>query len=165
MTTADPQTDVVLHQLEAQPLVSIRGTVPIAQLGAAMGERLKALTGYLRSHGVQPTGAPCVRYHSFGETEADFELGIPVERAAAGEGEIVSGLLPGGPAATTWHLGAHDRLGEAYSRIQTWLQAQSREPSGPAWEVYSWIDLASDGGPEHWPEPTRWRTQLVQPLT
>jgi effector-binding domain-containing protein len=105
-----------------------------------------------------------VRYYTFSEAEADFELGVPVERDAVGDGEIVSGLLPGGPVASTWHHGTHDGLGEAYSRIQAWLQAQGREPNGPAWEVYSWIDPASDVGPDHWPEPAHWRTQLVQPL-
>ena len=158
-------SEVLLQHLEPQPVLSIRAIVPTEQLAAAMGERLQRLADYLGRHGLQPSGPPYVRYHAFSEAEADLELGIPLRQTVTGEGLIVSGLLPGGPAATTWHLSPHDQLGEAYGRLHAWLQSRGRESGGPAWEVYTWIDPAAYSGPEHWPEPARWRTQLIQPLS
>lgn len=41
---------------------------------------------------------PTVRYHSFGEVDTDLEIGVPVAADVAGEGRIVRGELPAGPA-------------------------------------------------------------------
>jgi aryl-alcohol dehydrogenase-like predicted oxidoreductase len=69
-----------------------------------------------------------------------------------------------GPAVTTWHLGAHDRFGQAYARLAAWRTENDREAAGPAWEVYHWVDLAVTGEPGPSPDPSTWRVQLVQPI-
>jgi hypothetical protein len=80
------------------------------------------------------------------------------------DGPLKAGELPGGPVITTWHLGAHDSLGDAYGRLAAWLTDHDREAAGPAWEVYWWIDASQEPDPSLWPAPTEWRTELVQPL-
>ncbi|HEV8173715.1 MAG TPA: GyrI-like domain-containing protein [Actinoplanes sp.] len=157
------EQQVELEELAPQPALSIRATIPVAQLGDTMGERIRVLSQFLRERGTKPAGPPFVRYHTFGETETDMEFGVPVTEPTAGVGQVVSGELPGGPAVTTWHLGAHDRLGEAYGRIERWRTEHGREPAGPGWEVYHWIDLAS-GGDSSPADPSTWRVQLVQPI-
>jgi effector-binding domain-containing protein len=154
---------VELRELEPQTTLIIRGTIPIADLGATVGERLGALSSYLQQSGARPAGPPFVRYHTFGDTETDFELGIPLVEPVAGAGDISRGELPGGSAITTWHDGPHVKLGEAYARIAAWLEEQEREPGGPAWEVYYWLDLSQDNDPST-QDPSTGRTQLVQPL-
>jgi effector-binding domain-containing protein len=147
-----------------QPVLSIRANVRVAQLTEAQGESLQALWSFMERRGVTPAGPPYVRYHTFGETEADLETGIPVAEAVAGEGRIAAGELPGGAAITTWHLGSHDGLADAYGRLGSWLQANGRDADGAAWEVYWWIDPSVEPDPAAWPAPTEWRTQLVQPI-
>ena len=154
----------LVENREPQPVLSIRSTVPIAELAQAQGERLSELWPALQARGVAPLGPPFVRYHTFGETETDVELGFPVSAGADGEGRIEAGELPGGAAIVTWHLGAHDNLGDAYRRLEQWLQANEREAAAPAWEVYWWIDLVWQPDPSSWPAPTEWRTELVQPV-
>jgi effector-binding domain-containing protein len=157
--------DVKIQQLDPQSVLSIRATVRIDQLGEAMGDRIQALRDYLQQHGAHPAGPPYVRYHTFGETETDLETGIPVAGPVAGEGRIAGGELPGGPAITTWHMGPHDKLGDAYARIEASLKEENRERDGAAWEVYYWIDLRQPQvlDPATW-DSTTWRTQLVQPI-
>ncbi len=164
MAAEQHSDDVEILQLEPQPVAGIRGIIPVAELGEHQGDRLQALVAFLRQRGVQPAGPPFVRYHTFGETETDFELGIPVAEPVAGEGRIAGNTLPGGAAAATWHLGAHDRLGDAYARLEAWLNEHGRERSGPGWEVYYWIDL-SHAGEAPLPDPSTWRTRLIQPIT
>jgi effector-binding domain-containing protein len=154
---------VELQQREPQPIVSIRATIPVADLGPAMGARLSALSGYLKRSGAQPAGPPFVRYHTFEEIETDLETGIPVVEPVAGEGRIAGGELPGGAAISTWHSGPHDKLGDAYARIEAWLQEHGRERDGAAWEVYHWIDPGQELDPSSW-DPSTWHTQLVQPV-
>jgi effector-binding domain-containing protein len=155
---------VETQQLERQPVVSIRQTVPIGELTQVQGQSLHLLWRLLRDRGVTPAGPPFVRYHTFRDADTDVEVGVPVADEVAGEGPITSGELPAGPAAVTEHLGAHDRLGEAYQRIQDWLAANGTS-DGPAWEVYHWIDLNNEPDPSTWPAPADWRTHIVQPIT
>jgi effector-binding domain-containing protein len=162
-TTTGQGSGVELREIDPQPVLSIRATIPTAQLGEAMGDRIAALRGYLQQSGIQPAGPPFVRYHTFEATETDMEMGVPVAEPVAGEGRIAAGELPGGPAAATLHTGAHEKLGEAYGRIAEWVQEHGREPSGPAREVYYWIDLSQDQDPSTG-DPSTWRTELIQPI-
>jgi effector-binding domain-containing protein len=150
---------VEIQQLRRQPVVSIWQTIPIAELPRAQGDSLHRLWWLLRERGVAPAGPPFVRYHTFGDTDTDVETGVPVADDIPGEGPITPGELPAG---VTEHVGAHDRLGEAYRRIAEFLAA-SGESGGPAWEVYHWIDLSREPDPSTWPAPDEWRTDIVQP--
>jgi effector-binding domain-containing protein len=156
-------TTIEVEQRDPQPMLSIRQTVPVAELTQAQGTSLHELWRFLHERGVAPTGPPFVRYHTFGDVETDVETGVPVGDAVAGAGRISRSELPGGRAVTTVHLGAHDSLGDAYKRIQDWL-ATYGQPAGPGWEVYEWIDLTREPDVSSWPAPVNWRTQLVQPV-
>ncbi len=156
--------DVEMKQLEPQPVLSIRATVQIVDLAQAQDDRIRALSSYLQQSGAQLAGPPFVRYHTFTETETDLELGIPMVAPIVGEGRIAASSLAGGPAIITWHIGPHDTLAEAYARMQAWLNEHGREPDGAPWEIYYWIDPKQYRGPATWPDPSSWRTQLVQPI-
>lgn len=156
----------LIEDREPQQALRIRTTVPVAQLAQAQAESLGEIWRFMQRRGLTPAGPPFVRYHSFGEAETDVGLGIPVGEASAGDGRVEAGELPGGGAAiATWHLGAHDRLGEAYGRLNAWLEQHERAAAGPAWAVYWWIDASQEPDPSSWPPPTEWRTELVQPIS
>ena len=159
----DPEA-IVLEDRSPQPVLSIRQTIRVDEIAERHGESLRELWGAMRAHAVAAVGPPFVRYHAFGETETDVEVGIPVADRVASEGPIIAGELPGGAVIRTWHIGSHDRLGEAYSRLHSWLGEHGREPAGAAWEVYWWIDPSTDPDPANWPPPAEWRCELVQPV-
>jgi effector-binding domain-containing protein len=164
MREHDPEAVVLVEDRSPLPVLSIRDNVAVAELAEAQGERLRELWQSLQSQGRSPVGPPFVRYHTFGEAETDVEVGVPVHEGAAGERRIAVGELPGGAAITTWHLGAHDSLGEAYGRLAAWLKEHDRKAAGAAWEVYWWIDANRELDPSTWPAPPKWRTELVQPI-
>jgi effector-binding domain-containing protein len=159
------EQQVRLAELAAQPILSIRATIPVAQLGDTMGERIRVLSQFLKERGARPAGPPFVRYHTFGDTETDMEFGVPVTEPLACDGQIVGGELPGGAVLTTWHVGAPERLGEAYDRIEKWRTGHGRESAGPAREVYHWIDLSAPDQSASPTDPSTWRIELVQPIT
>jgi effector-binding domain-containing protein len=155
---------VEVRELEAQPILSIRTTITAKELGEKMGEKFEALRGHLQKIGIAPAGPPFVRYHTFDwETETDFEMGVPVGERVEGAGWIASGELPGGPVVSTWHLGAHDKLGEAYGRINGWLKENGREVASPLWEIYYWMDAGKASDASAQSDPATWRLELVQP--
>src|SRR5262249_12712291 len=136
----------------------------VVDLAEIVGDRLSALASYLQQQEVQPAGPPFVRYHTFGEIETDVELGVPVVEPVAGASRIAKGKLPGGTAIATWHFGPHDKLGDAYARVEAWLKDHHCEPDGAPMEVYHWIDLSQYRGPSTLSDPSRWGTQLIQPI-
>jgi effector-binding domain-containing protein len=159
-------TTIEVEQREPQRVLNIRQTVPIADLAQAQGASLYELRRLLHDRGVTPTGRLFVRYDTLGDVETGVPLGpavVGAGRISRGELPVSRGELPGGRAVTTVHLGAHDRLGGAYNRIQEWL-ATYEQPAGPAWEVYEWIDLTREPDLSSWPAPADWRIQLVQPV-
>jgi effector-binding domain-containing protein len=163
-TTSAPE-GVELELLDPQPVLSIRETIQVADLPSAMGEWIPALLGYLQQSGARAAGPVFVRYHTFGESETDVEIGVPLVEPGSGEGRIGVGELPGGPAISTWHLGPHDdKFRQAYARLAAWTEEYGRETDGPAREVYYWIDPRSSDSTPGQTDPSKWRTRLVQPV-
>lgn len=162
--TSERAQQVRTEDQEPQPVLSIRQTVSLADLPQVQGASLAALWQFMQREAVAAIGPPFVRYHTFGDEETDVEVGVPTSAPAAGDGRIVGGELPGGPAITTWHLGSHATLADAYARLQAWRIGQAREPRGAGWEIYTWIDPAVEPDPQSWPAPDEWRTRLIQPV-
>jgi effector-binding domain-containing protein len=74
-----------------------------------------------------------------------------------GEGRIISGTLPGGPVATTVHLGPYDKLPDAHDALHIWLEEHHKHSAGPQWELY-WTDPGLE------PDPNKWKTELMWPI-
>ena len=101
--------------------MSIRTQCHVAELGAMLSEILPEVWRYIRKSGVAPSGPPFTRYHGFDNDRVDIEGGLPVPTPLPGEVASSPGSLPGGPVATTVHLGPYDRLPDAHDALHVWL--------------------------------------------
>ena len=75
----------------------------------------------------------------------------------AAKGRIANSELPGGRAATCWHVGPYEKLTEAHAGLQAWLAANKLTSRGGVWEVY-WTD------PGMVADKSKYRTQLFAPI-
>lgn len=149
--------EIVVKEIDAQPIVSIRTQCHAAEIGAILGEILPEIFRYLRSHDVWPSGPPFTRYHGFSETQVDIEGGMPVSERVPGTGRIAAGELPGGTAVTTVHMGPYEKLPEAHDALHVWMRDHQKESAGAQWEYY-WTD------PGREPDPSKRKTELVWPI-
>jgi effector-binding domain-containing protein len=149
--------EIIVKEVDAQPIVSIRTKCHAAVIGSTLAEILPEVFRYLRENGVWPSGPPFTRYHGFDETEVDIEGGMPVSSPLVGTGRIAVGELPGGKVATTIHTGPYEKLPEAHDALHTWMREQNVESAGAQWECY-----VTDPGEE--PNPYKRRTELVWPI-
>lgn len=148
---------IVERELAAQPVLVIRRRVERSQLSATLGPLYGSIVSLAQRNGTVLTGPPFTRFLEWSAGLVTIEAGLPVAAAVSGGGEVQSGTLPAGRAATTTHLGPYDQLLDAYAALERWIEAQGRKIAGAPWEVY-----VTD--PAEHPDPRTWRTELFWPL-
>ncbi len=158
-TEVDMSHEIVIRQVQAQPVVSIRQHTSLARLGELFGRAMGEMFDYVARVGARPVGPPFSIYHDpeFKEEDLDVEIGIPTEKHLAGNGRIVGSELPAGPLACTLHAGPYQEIGPAYQALFAWIRDHGHETSGPPREVYL-------VGPGQAPSPAEYRTEIGWPL-
>lgn len=125
-----------LSERAMQPVLCIRTRTPVTELPRVIGGVYAQIGAYLGELGEVPAGPPFTAYHNMDMNDLDVEAGFPVSRPLPGRGEIKSGEIPPGTAATCLHKGPYDKIGSAYTALSAWLKEKGRESSGPAYEFY-----------------------------
>ena len=148
---------IELVQLRAQNTASVRETIRRDDLTDALGRMYQLVGAALARQRVAATGPRFARYHSFADT-IDLEAGMVVSAPIVPDGPVQPGSLPGGPAARTVHVGSYETLEASYAALAAWQERAGRTQNGGPWEVY-----LTDPSTE--PDPTRWRTEILWPLT
>jgi effector-binding domain-containing protein len=141
-------------RLSPGPALGIRAEVALADLSRFFGEAFHEL---VEVAGGEIAGPPFARYHHFGDL-IDVEAMVPLRAPVAGKGRVEAVELAGGPAVRVRHLGPYDQLSSTYTAIEHWLEDHHRERAEPVREVY----LTSPG---EVPDPARWITDVIQPVT
>src|SRR5207253_6100413 len=72
--------------------------------------------------------------------------------------EVMADVLPGGPVATTMHVGPYEQLSDAYAAIEQWIEAERLAKSGAPWECYI-------NDPSEHPDPKDWKTERSEEHT
>src|SRR5947207_14176017 len=104
-------------ELPDRPYVSLAGTVTMSTI-ASIADRLPEVFGWLGARGIEPAGAPFFKYNVIDmEAELELEVGVPVAHAVKSDGEMITGVLPGGRYATVTHVGHPNGLYRATSAL------------------------------------------------
>ena len=149
--------DFGTREIGSQPIVGIRVTAKMTELGQLMGPLFGEVMGHIQQSGQHPVGMPLAIYHGMDDGEVDVECGIPVASPVEGEGRIEAGELPGGTVATATHMGPYEGLRETWAALTQWMSSQGLVPTGAPWEVY-----VTDPGAE--PDSSKWRTDIFFPV-
>ena len=90
-----------------------------------------------RNPGLRSDGHNVFVYRAAGtQGLLDVDFGVQVVRRFDGDGDVICAELPSGEAATVLHVGAYDRLGEAYAALDRWFESSGGERADISWEVY-----------------------------
>jgi effector-binding domain-containing protein len=145
-----------VEERPAQYTVSTLARTPVDKLSELLGAAFGAVYGYLMELGEQPAGPPYVAYYNMDMQDLNLEIGFPVAKSLPAKGELHSGQIAGGRAATVLHIGPYDKLHLAYDALMKWVAEQGVEPAGPAYEFY--LNDPDSVAPEEL------QTQIVFPL-
>jgi effector-binding domain-containing protein len=149
-----------------QPYVAIRGHVSMAELGA-FAVRTGEVFAWLGSRGLTPAGPPFLKYNVIDMMrQLEVENGVPLTAPAdsAGDGEVISGVLPAGRYATVAHVGHPSELAGATKALLDWAAGQgltwdmSPGETGERWGSRLEFYLTD---PREEPDMSKWITQLA----
>ena len=148
-----------------QPYVAIRTQVTMEDLGTVVPPLNQQVFAWLGEHGAAPAGAPFWKYNVIDMAgKLEVEAGAPVVAAVAGDGRVVSGMLPAGRYATLTHVGHPSELMAATRALLDWAAAQgltwdmSPGANGERWGCRLEIYLTD---PSQEPDMSKWVTQLA----
>jgi len=142
---------------DAQPVASIRMKIKPSEITTTLSTLLPEVHNHLTAVGAKMAGPPFSRYHAWSDTEIDIEAGIPVQAPIEAKGRVVNSTLPAGKTLTVWHIGPYDQLAKAHEGLRAQREERKLKARGGPWEVYF-----TDPGMV--PDPSKWRTQLFQPV-
>jgi effector-binding domain-containing protein len=148
---------IATHDLEAQPVISIRARHAQGEIPAFLGRSFGELFGQLTILGVTPSGPPLVIYHEFGPTEIDAEVCVPIGRDVTATGTVRTRILPAATVVRTLHVGPYEALGAAYEALNAWVAQQDLAVAGPVQERYL-------NGPGDTGSPAEYRTEIELPV-
>jgi effector-binding domain-containing protein len=132
MSTRLPCQPEIVHRGQ-RPYVAIGGTVDMASI-SAIADRFPEVFAWLSARGLQPAGAPFLRYHLIDMAgDLRIEAGVPIAAAVAeGDDQVHVGTLPEGRYATVVHLGHPAGLADATAGLLSWAAAR-----GLTWDMCS----------------------------
>lgn len=147
----------------AQPYVAIRERVTIpfdAEIDRVMDE----LFGSVNSKGIPIVGPVFFKHNIVDMPRLEMDFGVPVETAVAGDGRLVTGVLPAGRYAELTYWGHYDNLMQANEVLIAWARLK-----GIAWDVIQRPDgdhFASrleiyHNSPAEEPDPEKWQTTVT----
>jgi effector-binding domain-containing protein len=145
-----------LKEQTPQPVVSKRFRAPVEKLPEILGETYQAVIQFLTKSGEQAAGPAFATYYNMDMADLDVEAGFIVAHELPGEGEILSGQIPGGRMAACLHTGPYSEMEPTYDALSKWIKEQGHEVTGVTYELYL-------NGPPDTP-PEEYQTQILMPL-
>jgi len=150
---------VIVEELSPTPVLYMARRVDRDAVAEVLAELLPAVFQYVMEQGLAMAGPPYVRYVEQSAAFLSIEAGIALvegPKPPPPELNIEVGELPGGPAATTVHVGPYDTLGDSHMVLDRWMANNGYAATGAPWEVY-----LTDPGEV--PDPKDWMTKILWP--
>ncbi|MFA9431488.1 GyrI-like domain-containing protein [Egicoccus sp. AB-alg2] len=150
--------EVETRERQEHPTLVRRAKLGVGDLPSWLGETYALVMAQVEASAATAAGMPFARYRTLSEGVFEVEAGIALAATVEPGPRLQTGSLPGGPAAVVVHIGRYDEVGAAYEAAHVWLAEHGHEPAAAPWEEYH-------TDPDTEPDPSRHRTEVVQPYT
>lgn len=142
-------TETVVSRLQ---LAAVHDRTTFPDLGRKIMRHVDTTLKSLRGAGVEFGRCVVVYWDHEGDSPlidtpdgVEIDVGWEVDPAFADPHHgVATAHTPGGPVATTVHVGPYDSLYLAHRAVRDWMKKNGRRRAGPSWEVY---DHPREGSP------------------
>ena len=148
--------EMLLKTTRATKVASIREVIPTY---SDVGRLFSEIFVHLGQHGVKPAAPPFAIYYDqeYRDRDVDVEAVVPVASSVPKGDRVTARESPEAQVACTMHQGSYDTIGEAYTRLLSWIGANGYHIAGPCQEVYM-------RGPESVQDPSTYVTEVQVPV-
>jgi len=150
--------EIEVKDLPNRYVVTARTTTTPDKIGETFGALLPQVDAEILGAGTRPAGPAFAVYHVYRDDRVDMEIGFPVDEPIPTTDPVIGRELPATMAAVTFHHGPYATLGDAYRAVEAWMHDNSREASGPAFEVYWSGPMIGES------DSSKWNTEVGYPL-
>jgi effector-binding domain-containing protein len=128
-----PDYDVVIKKVEPMSVAAVRDIIPAYP---EQGQLWDQLESFLTQKNIKPEG-PCLTLYYSDPPEIDAQVCEPVSSPFQEDQKVAQHMLPGvATMATVVHKGPFLTIGEAYTAMLKWIEANGYRITGPTREVY-----------------------------
>ncbi len=141
-----PPYDVVLRQIPAQNVASMREVVQVSS--RRISRMFETVEAYVAEHNAREISPPLMIYHDadYREDHIDVEVGIPVSKAIpAGESIILREISAVTEMACVVHTGDYGSMNKALNVLFNWIDTHDYNVAGEMREVYLRFGANNDG--------------------
>jgi len=133
-----PSYTVEERTVSAQPVVAIRDTAMVTEIGAHFGKLYGEIGAAMGKAGLKQAGPAMATYYSFSLSEPIiFEAGIITDKPLAkADGRVKPMEIKAGKTAMVSYYGAYENLGKAHEAIDKWAKDNNKKLGSAPWELY-----------------------------
>jgi len=129
-------TPVELEEKDPQPALVIHSRITGQELPAFLGEAYGKIMNFLGPQAESLAIWAFVAFYNMDMQDLEIDAGFTLVKEMAGEGEIQSSFIPGGPQISCMHYGPYEACSEAYEAMNAWISENGHQATGVAYEFY-----------------------------
>jgi effector-binding domain-containing protein len=133
-------SSIRIERTVSRPIAVVRRRVDSRTLSKVVPEGCGLVWNAVKAARLENPGRHIAIYRGADGGWVDLEVGVELDQAFQGMGEVAASVVPAGDAAAVTHFGPYGGLGAAHRSILEWCAANGRTPAGTNWEVYgNWL--------------------------
>lgn len=132
---------VRIEQPASRPLAVVRRRARPAELSRVVPDACGMVWGVIRAHQVPGAGRNVAVYRDCRDGQIDLEVGVEIDEAFGGHGDVGASATPAGVVATATHDGPYGTLHRTHDAVLSWVRTNGHTLAGASWEIYGhWQD-------------------------
>ncbi len=145
--------------VNAQIVLLVRDSAGPKTYAQVIGKAYGEIMSFMKTNKLRQVGAPFAIYQKYDTTTffSVMDLGIPVDKIAAGKGRVRSATLPEQKAVMAHYFGAYEKIGPVYNALHQYIKESEKVIAGAPWESY-----ITD--PMNEKDTAKWETGVVFPV-
>ncbi|WP_198508463.1 MerR family transcriptional regulator [Bacillus xiapuensis] len=142
--------NVVLKELPARYVVSLRDTIPTYEMEGMLWERMMKQTAQHHLQYANPC-LPMAIFHdqAYKESDVDVEIQMSVQGKYEDNGDVVFKTAAPIEYVSTTFKGSYEQIAEVNEVVANWVADNGYEFNGPMFNIYH-IGPATEDNPDHW---------------
>ena len=162
-------TEPVIEHRGAKNYVAIETRVHMNEIPAVLPALIPKVYAWLNDRSIPAAGAPFFRYLAMNEKhELDVEVGVPVEQATQGDGEINAGFFTEGSYGVMTYTGDYKFMREAHMKLDAWLKQHGWREHFQVTSTHPKLGARTEfyiNDPKVETDPAKWITEIVMLVT